>query len=70
MLEVMECLRSNGFRTYIVTGGGQDFVRAYAQQAYGIPLETSSALRSRPHYTYTKEGQGHPDAAPEAAAEQ
>src|SRR5262245_56558446 len=37
MLEVMEYLRSNGFKTYIVTGGGQDFVRVYSQQVYGIP---------------------------------
>jgi len=39
MLEVMEYLRSNGFRTYIVTGGGQEFVRVYSQQVYGIPSE-------------------------------
>ena len=39
MLEVMRYLRDNGYRTYIVTGGGQDFVRAYAQQVYGIPPE-------------------------------
>jgi haloacid dehalogenase-like hydrolase len=31
--------RAAGFRTYIVTGGGQDFVRAYAQRVYGIPPE-------------------------------
>jgi phosphoglycolate phosphatase-like HAD superfamily hydrolase len=36
MLEVMRYLRSNGYRTCIVTGGGQDFVRAYAEQAYGV----------------------------------
>ena len=35
----MRYLRDNGYRTYIVTGGGQDFVRAYAQQVYGIPPE-------------------------------
>jgi hypothetical protein len=39
MLEVMEYLRANGFKTYIVTGGGQEFVRAYAQEVYGIPPE-------------------------------
>ena len=32
-------LRANGFRTYIVTGGGQEFVRTYSQQVYGIPPE-------------------------------
>ena len=39
MQEVMNYLRSNGFNTYIVTGGGQDFVRAYAQKVYGVPPE-------------------------------
>jgi phosphoglycolate phosphatase-like HAD superfamily hydrolase len=39
MLEVMEYLRANGFRTYIVTGGGQEFVRAYAQRVYGVSPE-------------------------------
>jgi phosphoserine phosphatase len=38
-LEVMSYLRDNGYKTYIVTGGGQDLVRAYAQQVYGIPPE-------------------------------
>lgn len=39
MLELLQYLRANGFRTYIVTGGGQDFVRAYAESVYGIPPE-------------------------------
>src|SRR5271163_3257467 len=39
MLEVMQYLRTNGFRTYIVTGGGQEFVRAYSRQVYGVPSE-------------------------------
>jgi phosphoglycolate phosphatase-like HAD superfamily hydrolase len=39
MLEVMNYLRVNGFRTYIVTGGGQEFVRVYSQRVYGIPPE-------------------------------
>ena len=37
MLEVLSYLRANGFKTYIVTGFGQDFVRLYSQQVYGIP---------------------------------
>ena len=37
MLEVLNYLRANGYRTYIVTGGGQDFVRVYAESVYGIP---------------------------------
>lgn len=39
MLEVMEYLRANGFRTYIVTGGGQEFVRVYSDRVYGVPVE-------------------------------
>jgi phosphoglycolate phosphatase-like HAD superfamily hydrolase len=39
MLEVMRYLREKGFRTYIVTGGGQEFVRAYSERVYGIPPE-------------------------------
>jgi phosphoglycolate phosphatase-like HAD superfamily hydrolase len=39
MREVMDYLRANGFKTYIVTGGGQDFVRAYARRVYGVPPE-------------------------------
>jgi phosphoserine phosphatase len=32
MLEVLEYLRTNGFQTYIISGGGQEFIRAYAQR--------------------------------------
>jgi phosphoglycolate phosphatase-like HAD superfamily hydrolase len=39
MLEVMEYLRANGFRTYIVTGGGQEFVRVYSEEVYDVPVE-------------------------------
>jgi phosphoserine phosphatase len=39
MLEVMDYLRDNGFRTYIVTGGGQEFVRVYSEQVYDVPVE-------------------------------
>jgi phosphoglycolate phosphatase-like HAD superfamily hydrolase len=39
MLEVLAYFRANGFKTYIVTGGGADFVRAFSQKAYGIPPE-------------------------------
>jgi phosphoserine phosphatase len=37
MQEVLSYLRANGFKTYIVTGGSQDFVRVYSQRVYGIP---------------------------------
>jgi phosphoserine phosphatase len=39
MLEAMQYLRASGFRTYIVTGGGQEFVRVFAEEVYGVPPE-------------------------------
>ena len=39
MLEVMQYLRANSYRTYIVTGGGQEFVRVYSEQVHGVPPE-------------------------------
>jgi hypothetical protein len=35
----MRYLREKGFKTYIVTGGGQEFVRVYSEQVYGLPPE-------------------------------
>ena len=39
MFEVLDYLRASEFDTYIVTGGGQEFVRVYSQRVYGIPPE-------------------------------
>lgn len=39
MLEAMKYLRANGYRIYIATGGGQEFVRAFAEAVYGVPPE-------------------------------
>jgi len=39
MLEVLKYLRYNGYRTVIVTGGGQEFVRGFAEAVYGVPPE-------------------------------
>jgi phosphoserine phosphatase len=39
MLEVLTYLRANGFKTYIVSGGGIEFMRPWVGQAYGIPPE-------------------------------
>jgi haloacid dehalogenase-like hydrolase len=58
MLEVMQYLRANGYKTYIVTGGGQDFVRVYAEQVYGILPEQIIGSAFELHYTYDKAGQG------------
>jgi phosphoserine phosphatase len=39
MLELLEYLRSNGFKVYIVSGGGLAFMRAFAEEVYGVPPE-------------------------------
>jgi len=39
MLELLTYLRSNGFKTYIVSGGGIDFMRPWTEKVYGIPPE-------------------------------
>lgn len=39
MLEVLDYLRANGFKTFIVSGGGVDFLRVWSEEAYGIPPE-------------------------------
>jgi len=37
MVELLNYLRANGYKTFIVSGGGVDFIRPWAEQAYGIP---------------------------------
>jgi len=56
MQEVLKYLRTHGYKTYIVTGGGQDFVRTYSEATYGVPPEqiVGTALATR--YGYDKEG--------------
>src|SRR5688500_10470129 len=39
MLELLAYLRGNGFKTFIVSGGGVEFMRAFAEKVYGIPSE-------------------------------
>jgi phosphoglycolate phosphatase-like HAD superfamily hydrolase len=39
MLELLDFLRANGFKTYIVSGGGIDFMRVFSERVYGIPPE-------------------------------
>ncbi len=53
MLELLDYLRNNGFTPFIVSGGGADFMRVYAEELYGIPsyqvigttIKTHFALR-------------------------
>ena len=56
MQEVLKYLREHGYKTYIVTGGGQDFVRQYAEQTYGIPPEQVIGSAVGTTYGYNKDG--------------
>ena len=57
MLEVFRYLRDNGYKTYIVTGGGQDFVRVYAEKVYGIPPEQVIGTAGGTKFAYAKRRQ-------------
>jgi phosphoglycolate phosphatase-like HAD superfamily hydrolase len=56
MQELMKYLRANGYKTYIVTGGGQDFVRVYSEQTYGVPPEQVVGTAAGTKYGYGKDG--------------
>jgi phosphoglycolate phosphatase-like HAD superfamily hydrolase len=56
MIEVLKYLRANGYKTYIVTGGGQDFVRVYSQKVYGIPPEQVVGTAGGTKYGYDQSG--------------
>jgi phosphoserine phosphatase len=58
MLELMHYLRDEGYKTYIVTGGGQDFVRVYADRVYRVPLENIIGSALDVHYTSNAAGDG------------
>ena len=49
MLELLAYLRANGFKTYIVSGGGIEFMRPWAESVYGIPPEQviGSSIKTR-----------------------
>ena len=49
MLELLQYLRAHGFKTYIVSGGGIEFMRPWTEQAYGIPPEQviGSSIRTK-----------------------
>jgi phosphoserine phosphatase len=56
MQELLKYLRANGYKTWIVTGGGQDFVRIYSEQVYGIPPEQVVGTAAGTKYGYDKDG--------------
>jgi len=75
MRELLDLLRARGFQTWIVSGGGKDFVRVVSEQLYGIPPEqvVGSTVRSeyvvqngvptilrRPEVAFVDDGAGKP----------
>jgi phosphoserine phosphatase len=56
MQELLSYLRASGYKTYIVTGGGQDFVRVYSEATYGIPPEQVIGTAGATQYGYDKNG--------------
>jgi hypothetical protein len=48
-IELLDCLRANGFKNFIVSGGGVDLMRAFAEEVYGIPPEQviGSSVKTR-----------------------
>ncbi|MGZ8915298.1 MAG: HAD family hydrolase, partial [Methylobacter sp.] len=49
MLELLSFLRANGFKTYIVSGGGIEFMRPWTEKVYGVPPEqvTGSSIKTK-----------------------
>ncbi len=56
MQEALRYLRANGYKTYIVSGSDQDFIRVYAEQTYGIPPEQVVGTMSGTTYGYDQDG--------------
>jgi len=56
MIEVLSYMRASGYKTYIVTGGGQDFVRQYSESTYRIPPEQVVGTAGGTTFGYDKSG--------------
>lgn len=52
MLELLQYLRANDFKTYVVSGGGVDFMRAFVTEIYGIPEEQILGSRIKTEFDY------------------
>jgi phosphoglycolate phosphatase-like HAD superfamily hydrolase len=76
MLELLDYLRANGFKTFIVSGGGVEFMRNFADKTYGIPPEqvigssgvtkfqmwdASPVLIKQPKVLFIDDGPGKPE---------
>lgn len=58
MLEAIQLLKEKGFKVYIVSGGGQGFIRTYADKVYGIPSEQIIGTSAKVRYDWNN---GHPE---------
>jgi phosphoserine phosphatase len=56
MLELLDYLRENGFKTYIVSGGGIEFMRPWTEQVYGVPAEQVIGSSIKVKYEMTTAG--------------
>ena len=56
MLELLGYLRSNGFKTFLVSGGGADFMRVFSERVYGVPPEQVVGSNTRVIYELREEG--------------
>ncbi|MFF0450587.1 HAD family hydrolase [Streptomyces sp. NPDC004609] len=54
MLELFDLLKDNGFRVFVCSGGGRDFMRVFAEDTWGIPKE--NVIGSAAEYTYADGG--------------
>src|SRR5215470_17036388 len=66
-LELLNYLRQNGFKTFIVSGGGVEFMRVFAEDAYGIPPE--QVVGSSGVVTYQVGADGKPELIKEPKVE-
>ncbi len=55
MLEVLAYFRANGYKTFIVSGGTIDFIRAFAEHTYGIPPEQVVGTMLNAKYSFEKD---------------
>jgi hypothetical protein len=56
MLELLAYLRANGFKTFLVSGGGSDFMRVFSERVYGVPPEQVVGSNTRVVYKLRDDG--------------
>jgi phosphoserine phosphatase len=56
MLELLDYMRDNGFKTFIVSGGGIEFMRVFAEEVYGIPPEQVIGSSIKTEFVMTDAG--------------